>query len=73
MVKITKLQALKEAAWYIIHCESGEYESYVTYCEDNGYNPKNIQGKDQRLHAYALALIGLGMAFPKGDSDDSTL
>jgi hypothetical protein len=64
MIKITKKQAFERIAEHILDCENGEYESYLTYCEDNGYNPVNIKGKNQSFHVYALALIALDCKFP---------
>lgn len=59
-----KLESLTKIAEYIIDCETGEYENYVTFCDENQLEPKDIQGEMQRTHVYALALIGLGLDFP---------
>ena len=61
---LTKDMALTQVAEYIVDCESNEYDSYVTYCEENDLDPKDISGADQSEHVYALALIGLGAEFP---------
>jgi hypothetical protein len=58
------LNCLIKVAQYIIGDESGEYESYMTFCEENELNPKEINGIEQSSHVYALALIGLGFEFP---------
>lgn len=68
-VNSAKLAALIKVAEYIIDCESNEYDSYVTYCEENDLDPKDIKGKGQSGHVYALALIGLSMEFPSDDTD----
>lgn len=57
--------ALIKVAEYIVDCENNEYDSYVSFCEENGLDPKNIRGKKQRDHVYALALVGLGLEFLK--------
>lgn len=57
--------ALTQVAEYIIDCENGEYDSYVSYCDENELDPKDIRGAGQSDHVYALALIGLGLEFPK--------
>lgn len=59
-----KLEALVTVAVYIISCDNKEYDDYVTYCDDNGLNPSDIQGAEQVKHVYAQALIGLGLEFP---------
>ena len=60
----SKLDALTMVAEYIVDCESNEYRSYVTYCEENDWNPKDIRGANQSKHVYAVALIGLDLEFP---------
>jgi hypothetical protein len=55
------LNCLIKVAQYIIGDESGEYESYMTYCEENDLDPKDITGIKQSTHVYALALIGLNL------------
>lgn len=65
MNKITKRDALMKVAEWVVSCDNKEYDDYVTYCDDNELDPKQLQGKDQSLHPYALALIGLGLKFPK--------
>ncbi len=64
MKKKDQLKLLTKVAEYIVDCENGEYESYVTYCEDNDLEPKNVTGREQQKHVYALALVGLGLDFP---------
>lgn len=59
-----KSEALTKVAEYIVDCENDEYDSYVTYCDENDLNPKDITGASQSKHVYALALIGLGLEFP---------
>ena len=61
---MTKKTATQRVLEYTVDCESGEYDSYVSYCSENGYDPKDIHGKGQTGHVYALALIGLGLEFP---------
>lgn len=71
MKKITKKQkiaALEKCAEYLVVNEEREYEDYVQYCEDYGYNPKNIRGREQQKHIYTQALIGLGLEFPEYDN-----
>ena len=60
-----KVEALEKVAEWVISCDSKEYDDYLIYCKDLGINPKNITGKNQIFHPYALALIGLGLKFPK--------
>lgn len=62
---VSKNGALTQVAEYIVDCESNECESYQTYCDENDLNPKDIRGLGQSKHVYALALIGLGMEYPK--------
>lgn len=59
--KLTKEQeqALITVAEHVYDCESGEYDSYITYCDELEIDPQ------ERCHVYALALIGLGLQFPK--------
>jgi hypothetical protein len=65
-IKISyKLEALTKIAEYIVNCENNEYDSYVSFCSENRLKPENISGRKQRTHVYALALIGLGLDFPK--------
>ena len=59
--------SLQCVAEYIVDCESGEYDSYVSYCDENGLNPENLTNKENLTHVYAKALVGLGMEFPKDD------
>ena len=65
LIKNKTLKSLETLAFHTIDCENDEYDSYVTYCEELEINPANIRGKLQSKHIYALALIGLGMVFPK--------
>lgn len=60
--------AMTRVAEYIVDCESGEYDSYVSYCDENELDPKDIRGAGQSDHVYALALIGLGLEFPTDDA-----
>jgi hypothetical protein len=62
-----KLEQLTKVAEHVIDCESGEYDSYVTYCDENELDPKHILGQEQQFHVYALALAGLGMTFEECD------
>lgn len=62
--------ALEQVAEYIVDCESGEYASYVSFCNENELDPKDIRGLGQSSHVYALALIGLDMEFPTDDETD---
>jgi len=62
-----QLKALTKVADYITDCENSEYDSYVEYCEENELEPSDIHGKEQSNHVYALALIGLGLDFPKDE------
>jgi hypothetical protein len=66
-VSTERHSALQAVAHYITDCENKEYDSYVSYCDENGLNPEDIHGKEQSNHVYALALIGIGAAFPKDD------
>ena len=59
-----KLAALLKVADYIVDCENAEYDNYTEWCEENGLDPKDIKGKEQSKNVYALALIGLGFAYP---------
>ena len=54
---------LLEIAAYIIHVDNAELENYTDYCEENGWNPADINGKDQSGHVYAKALIALGLEY----------
>ena len=65
LVKSISYQALLSVASYIVDCESNEYDSYVSFCEENELEPNRIHGKMQKTHVYALALIGLGLEFPE--------
>lgn len=62
--------ALTQVAEYIVDCENGEYKSYVSHCEENELDPKDIRGIGQSSHVYALALIALGMEFPLDDEKE---
>jgi hypothetical protein len=63
-MKITKQDCFEKVAEYIVNCENEEYESYVTYCQENDLNVNHIRGKEQSKHVYALALIALELEFP---------
>ena len=65
--KIKSSKELIEIAMFILDSESGERESYIDMCETLEIAPERIRGRDQRLHIYAKALIGLGLKFPKGN------
>lgn len=67
LVKQSQLNAMRKACQYIVDCESNEYDSYVSFCEENGLEPKNIRNQANKAHVYALALIGLGLDFPSDD------
>lgn len=62
---IEQTQALAKVAEYVVDCESREYDNYVSFCNENDLNPTNIRGSRQSKHVYALALIGLGLEFPR--------
>lgn len=62
---ISKRGAFVQVAEYIIDCENGEYNSYVSYCEENDLDPSDIRGLGQSNHVYALALIALDLDFPR--------
>ena len=66
MPKLTKAQvkAMQAVCHYILDCTNADYDDYVQYCDDYGYDPAKIRGKEQRKHVYAKALIGLGYSFP---------
>lgn len=64
-IPVYLVDRLKEVAEYIIDCESGEYDSYMSYCQENNLNPKNITKKKQLNHVYAKALVGLDLEFPE--------
>lgn len=66
---VSKQGALTQVAEYIINCENSEYDSYVSYCQENELAPFDIRGLGQSNHVYALALIGLGLEFPCEHSD----
>lgn len=57
--------ALTQVAEYVLDCENNEYDSYVSFCDENELDPKDIRGAGQSNHVYALALIGLGLDFPE--------
>ena len=59
--KLNKDQALVLVAHYII--DDKEHDDYALWCEQEGLNPRDIQGERQRKHVYAQALIGLGMEY----------
>lgn len=60
--KLSKTDALKLIADYILD-GSKEHDDYVDMCTEHDIDPKDLQGKRQRTHVYALALIGLEMKF----------
>ena len=55
---------LRCVAEYIVDCESGEYDSYVSFCAENNLEPSEITKTANLGHVYAKALVGLGMIFP---------
>lgn len=61
---VSKRGALEQVAEYVLDCETGEYDSYVTHCFENELEPFDLRGAGQSEHIYALALIGLGLEFP---------
>lgn len=63
----SKQWCLNTVAEYIVNCENNEYDSYVSYCEENGLEPNNINDSDNLNHVYALALVGLGLKFPSNE------
>lgn len=64
-IPAARLRALLEAAEYIASCDNKEHDDYVTYCDDNEIDPKQLNGRAQRKHIYARALVGLNLTFPK--------
>lgn len=64
-VSTERNDAMTKVAQWIVDCESNEYDNYVSFCSENGLRPENIHGRKQKNHAYALALAGLGLEFPK--------
>jgi hypothetical protein len=62
--RVSKSQALVRIARYIIDTDNKDYRDYIEFCDDNGLDPKDIQGEIQSNNVYALCLIGLGMKFP---------
>lgn len=63
MKKMTKKQAMESIVEYVLTDEQLGYESYVDYCQENEWNPYDIQGEEQRNHVYAQALIAFGRDF----------
>ena len=57
-------ECLISVAEYVVSCDSNEYESYTTYCDDNSLVHADIRGPEQIKHVYAQALIGLGLEYP---------
>ena len=61
----TKEYCFEVVAQWVTCCENGQYDDYMSYCNDNNLIPKDIDGIEQKNHVYALALIALGLEFPK--------
>jgi len=57
---VSKEGALKQIAEFVLEQEN---DDYISWCEENDYDPKQIRGLEQSGHPYALALIGLGLEF----------
>ncbi len=60
----TPKNAMTQVCEYIIDCENNEYDSYMSFCNENSLDPCRIRAVKQRTHVYALALIALGLKFP---------
>lgn len=60
--KVSQQDALKSLARNLI--ESGrEHDDYSNFCDENGVDPKDLQGELQASHPYGLALIGLDLPY----------
>ena len=60
------IDKLKQAAKYLL---STEFDDYTEWCEENGFKPEDIKGKNQSNHPYAVALLGLGLKFEAEETE----
>ena len=58
-----KMEALIMVAEHIVTFDSKERNDYIEWCDSEGLDPSDINGKMQLGHIYALALVGLGWKF----------
>jgi len=57
---MTQTDAHVKIAEYILETER---DNYISFCEENDLDPKDIKGKDQFKHVYALALFAVNQSF----------
>jgi hypothetical protein len=74
MPKLTKVQvkAMQDVCHYILDCTDADYDDYVQYCDDYGYDPAKIRGKGQSKHVYAKAYRTVNLATLRRVSLDGT-